>query len=149
MRAVVQRVRNASVQVDGQTTGQIGKGLLVLLGVKRGDGEQEIRYIADKILGLRVFPDERHSMNVSLRDVRGELLVVSQFTLYGDCRRGRRPSFDEAELPHLAEATYAAFVDYLSRKGCPPREGVFGASMLVTLENEGPVTVILDSEKKL
>ncbi len=94
MRAVLQRVRSAAVQVDGQTTGQIGKGLLVLLGVKRGDGEREIRYIADKILGLRVFADERHSMNVSLRDVQGELLVVSQFTLYGDCRRGRRPSFD-------------------------------------------------------
>ena len=149
MRAVVQRVRSASVQVDGQTTGQIGRGLLVLLGVKRGDGEPEIRYIADKILGLRVFPDEQHSMNVSLRDVQGELLVVSQFTLYGDCRRGRRPSFDEAELPHRAEETYAEFVAYLAREGCSPREGVFGASMLVTLENEGPVTIILDSEKKL
>ncbi len=149
MRAVVQRVRCASVQVDGQTTGQIGRGLLVLLGVKRGDGEPEIRYIADKILGLRVFADERHSMNVSLRDVEGELLVVSQFTLYGDCRRGRRPSFDEAEVPSRAKETYAEFVAYLDREGCSPREGVFGASMLVTLENEGPVTIILDSEKKL
>ncbi len=147
MRAVVQRVRCASVQVDGQTTGQIGRGLLVLLGVKRGDGEPEIRYIADKILGLRVFADERHSMNVSLRDVQGELLVVSQFTLYGDCRRGRRPSFDEAEVPSRAEETYAEFVAYLAREGCTPREGVFGASMLVTLENEGPVTIMLDSEK--
>ncbi len=149
MRAVVQRVRSASVQVGGRTTGEIGRGLLVLLGVKRGDGDEEIRYIGDKILGLRVFPDEQHSMNVSLQDVQGELLVVSQFTLYGDCRRGRRPSFDEAELPGPAEATYGAFVTYLARQGCTPREGVFGASMLVTLENEGPVTIILDSEKKL
>ena len=119
------------------------------LGVKRGDGEKEIRYIADKILGLRVFPDEQYPMNVSLKDVRGEVLVVSQFTLYGDCRRGRRPSFDEAELPHRAEEIYSEFVEYLAREGCPPRQGVFGASMLVTLENEGPVTIILDSEKKL
>ncbi len=147
VRAVIQRVRSASVQVDGETTGEIGHGLLVLLGVRRGDGENEIRYVADKILGLRIFPDEKYPMNVSLEDVRGEVLLVSQFTLYGDCRRGRRPSFDAAELPERAGEIYTQFVSYLTRKGCPPREGVFVASMLVTLENEGPVTILLDSEK--
>lgn len=136
------------MQVGGRTTGQIGRGLLILLGIKRGDGEPEIRYIADKILGLRVFADERHLMNVSLSDVQGELLLVSQFTLYGDCRRGRRPSFDQAEEPGRARETYSAFVAYLTRAGHAPREGEFGASMLVALENEGPVTIMLDSEKR-
>lgn len=149
MRAVIQRVRSASVHVDGQKTGEISRGLLVLLGVRRGDGEKEIRYIADKILGLRVFPDEQYPMNVSLQEVDGEILVVSQFTLYGECRRGRRPSFDEAELPPRAQEIYDEFVGYLTRQGRAPREGVFGASMVVTLENQGPVTIILDSEKKL
>jgi D-aminoacyl-tRNA deacylase len=148
MRAVVQRVRAASVEVDGRIAGQIDRGVVVFLGIGRGDGEEAMRYLGEKILDLRIFPDEKHSMNQSLRDVRGEILLVSQFTLYGDCRKGRRPSFDGAESPGRAEEAYREFAKYLSEQGHPPREGVFGASMLVRLENDGPVTILLDSEKE-
>jgi D-tyrosyl-tRNA(Tyr) deacylase len=147
MRVVVQKVRSARVEVDGRSTGEIGSGLLLFLGVRRGDGESEIRYLAEKVLGLRIFADEKHTMNRSIQDLGGEILLVSQFTLYGDCRRGRRPSFDEAEEPTRAEKTYRQFADYLGSRGYPPREGVFGAEMQVHLQNEGPVTLLLDSEK--
>lgn len=148
MRVVVQRVRCARVEVDGKTTGAIGKGLVVLLAIRQGDGEAQVAHLGGKILDLRIFPDERLPMNRSLRDVGGEILLVSQFTLYGDCRRGRRPSFDEAETPARAEALYRQFAGYLAQCGFPPREGVFGASMVVSLENDGPVTLLLDSEKR-
>jgi D-tyrosyl-tRNA(Tyr) deacylase len=148
MRAVVQRVRSASVEVGGRVAGQIDRGLVVFLGIGHGDGEKATRYLGDKILDLRIFPDEEHSMNRSLRDVQGEILLVSQFTLYGDARKGRRPSFAAAATPESAEAVYRDFARYLAEKGCPPREGVFGASMLVRLENDGPVTILLDSEKE-
>lgn len=147
MRVVVQRVRRARVEVDGQPTGEIASGLLLFLGVRRGDGEAEIRYLAEKVLGLRIFPDEKHPMNRSIQEVGGEILLVSQFTLYGDCRRGRRPSFDAAEEPAQAEKTYRQFANYLTSRGYPPKEGVFGATMQVHLQNEGPVTLLLDSEK--
>jgi D-tyrosyl-tRNA(Tyr) deacylase len=147
MRAVVQRVLSARVEVKGRTTGSIGRGLLVLLGICRTDGEDDVSYLAEKILQLRVFPDDRLSMNRSLLDIGGEILLVSQFTLYGDCRRGRRPSFDAAMPPEAAEEIYRSFSAYLAKRGVSPQEGVFGASMVVSLENDGPVTLLLDSEK--
>lgn len=147
MRALIQRVRRASVEVDGKVTGQIDRGLLVFLGVGQGDGAKEVRYLADKILGLRIFPDAAHGMNVSLGDIGGKILLVSQFTLYGDCRRGRRPSFEAAAAPDQACEIYEAFAKYLVDKGFPPEEGIFAASMLVSLENDGPVTIFLDSDE--
>ncbi len=132
----------------GRTTGSIGPGLVVFLGVRRGDGDAEIEYMAEKLLGLRIFPDENHAMNRSIRECGGGILLVSQFTLYGDCRRGRRPSFDEAEVPERAQEVYRRFAEKLTSLGFKPEEGVFGASMVVELENDGPVTILLDSEKK-
>jgi len=147
LRAVVQRVRRASVLVDGRVTGAIEDGLVVFLGVRRGDGESEVRYMAEKILDLRVFPDEKHPINRSLRDRGGEILLISQFTLYGDARKGRRPSFDEAEAPELAQSLYGDFAGYLESQGFPPQQGVFRAPMIVSVENDGPVTILLDSER--
>ncbi len=148
MRAVLQRVREAAVAVDGRETGRIGRGLLVLLGIGREDGEEAIAYLAEKIVGLRVFEDDVSAMNRSIADVGGAILLVSQFTLYGDCRRGRRPSFDQAAAPAAAEALYRSFAARLKDRGFPPQEGVFGAMMQVSLVNDGPVTVLLDSERK-
>ncbi len=148
MRAVLQRVRRASVEVDGRVTGTIGKGLVVLLGVGRGDGDPQVRYVAEKTLDLRIFPDEKHSMNRSLRDVQGEILLVSQFTLYGDTRKGRRPGFDAAEEPARAREVYQRFAVHLADAGFRPQEGVFGEMMLVSIENDGPVTLLIDSEKE-
>jgi D-tyrosyl-tRNA(Tyr) deacylase len=147
LRAVVQRVRGACVEVGGRVTGRIGPGLVLLLGIRKGDGDAEIRYLAEKVLDLRIFPDEKHSMNRSIREAGGEMLLVSQFTLYGDARKGRRPSFDEAEEPARARAVYTDFATYLKSRGHEPREGVFGEHMLLTLENDGPVTILLDSER--
>jgi len=147
LRAVVQRVRQAHVEVEGCVTGRIGKGLAVLVGIRRGDGDEEIEYLGDKILDLRIFPDEKYPINRSLRDAGGEILLISQFTLYGDCRKGRRPSFDEAETPERAQEVYRRFVEHLSGRGFRPQEGIFGAMMIVSLENDGPVTILLDSEK--
>lgn len=162
VRAVVQRVRRASVAVEEEApppegggnaarrrvAGTIGPGLVVFLGIRRGDGDAEVDYMAEKVVGLRILPDEKHSMNRSIRDCGGGILLVSQFTLYGDCRRGRRPSFDEAEAPERAEHVYRSFVERLTALGFRPQEGVFGASMVVELENDGPVTILLDSEKR-
>src|SRR5262249_21136326 len=144
MRAVVQRVSTAFVEVEGRVTGEIRKGVVVFLAIRKGDGETEIHYLAEKILDLRIFPDEKQAMNRSVREAGGEILLVSQFTLYGDCRRGRRPSFDEAEGSERAAQVYQEFGRYLSSLGCPPKEGVFGASMRVHVENDGPVTMLLD-----
>ncbi len=147
MRAVIQRVATASVDVDGITVGRIGQGYLVLLGVARGDGEQDAAWLADKLLELRAFEDEDGKMNLSVRDVRGGILVVSQFTLLGDCRTGRRPSFTEAAESGEAERLYLRFTNHLAQSGLEVATGVFRAMMKVALVNDGPVTLLLDSRK--
>lgn len=145
MRAVVQRVKSASVIVDGSITGEIGKGLLILAAVHRDDDETQLRWIADKILKLRVFNDENGKMNRSVTDEKGGLLVVSQFTLYGDTRKGTRPSYIESAPPEKAEGMYNDLVRYLrDNSDLNIQEGVFGAMMEVSLVNDGPVTIILD-----
>ena len=149
MRAVVQRVKNASVRIDGEICGQINQGLLVFLGVSKEDTELDITYISDKITGLRIFEDENEKMNNSIMDINGEILVISQFTLYGDCRKGRRPSFDGAMRPPEAEEMYEKFVEYIKKSGLKTETGRFGADMKVELLNDGPVTIILDSSKIL
>jgi len=146
MRAVLQRVSRARVVVDGTVVGEIGRGLLVLLGVATGDTEEQARWLADKVVGLRLFADADGKMNLALPDVGGAVLVVSQFTLYGDCRKGRRPSFIEAAPPAVAVPLYAAFVDAIRARGVPTATGRFGAMMRVELANEGPVTLIVDSK---
>lgn len=147
MRAVVQRVKSAEVYVDQRLTGKIGKGLLVFIGVGRGDGDEEIAYMASKLPELRIFEDDNGKFNLSLRETGGELLVVSQFTLYGDCRKGRRPSFVEAEEPGTAKAIYEKLVEELRRRGIPVATGEFQSKMEVHLVNDGPVTLLLDSSK--
>jgi D-tyrosyl-tRNA(Tyr) deacylase len=147
MRALLQRVSQASVTVDGQIVGQIGQGLLVLLGIGRGDSEQEVKLLADKIVQLRIFGDEEGKMNRSLLDIHGEILVVSQFTLYADMRRGRRPSFINAASPSLAIPLYERFKETLAGYGLPVASGIFGAVMSIELRNEGPVTIMLDSDE--
>jgi D-tyrosyl-tRNA(Tyr) deacylase len=145
MKAVIQRVSRASVTVDGMVTGAIGRGLLILLGVGKSDTRQSAEYLADKITSLRIFPDQNGKMNCSLLDTGGSLLVVSQFTLYGDCRKGRRPSFDAAAPPEQARALYEYFVSRLRAMGVPVETGVFQAHMDVELLNDGPVTLLLES----
>ena len=145
MRAVVQRVSEASVTVDGRTVGAIGRGFLVLLGVTHVDGEAEAVWLARKIAGLRIFEDEAGKFNRSLADVDGAVLVVSQFTLYGDTRKGRRPSFTEAARPEHAEPLCDLFVDLLRAEGVAVETGIFGAMMAVHLVNVGPVTLLLDT----
>ena len=147
MRAVVQRVSEAAVTVAGETTGVIPKGLMVLLGVGKSDTEVDAVYLADKIVGLRIFHDEAGKMNCSLKDVGGSLLVISQFTLYGDCRKGRRPGFDQAAPPGEAKALYEYFLSLCREKELTVAAGEFQAEMLVALENDGPVTILLDSRK--
>jgi D-tyrosyl-tRNA(Tyr) deacylase len=147
MRAVVQRVSEAAVRVEGTTVGRIGRGVVVLLGVGRGDADGDADYLAEKVLHLRIFPDEAGQMNLSLVDVGGGLLAVSQFTLYGDCRKGRRPGYSEAAPPEEARALYERFVSQLRASGLEVAEGVFRAMMDVSLVNEGPVTLLLDSRK--
>jgi D-tyrosyl-tRNA(Tyr) deacylase len=145
MRAVVQRVRSSRVVVSDKVVGEIGRGLLVLLGIRTGDTIDHARWLADKIIGLRIFEDEQGKMNVSVADAGGSVLVVSQFTLYGDCSKGRRPSFIDAARPEVAEPLYEAFADAVRLQGVPVATGEFGAMMQVDLVNDGPVTVILDS----
>ena len=147
MRAVVQRVSRASVAVGGEVVGEIGSGLLVLLGVSAGDIEADADYLAAKIAGLRIFEDENRKMNRSVADVGGAMLAVSQFTLYGDVRRGKRPSFDDAARPERARELYEYFVALIRRLGLRCETGQFQAMMSVSLVNEGPVTVLLDSSK--
>lgn len=145
MKAVLQRVKRASVIVDGQIVGQIGNGILLLLGVEQGDSEADARQLADKTVDLRIFDDAQGKMNLSLSDVQGSLLVVSQFTLLGDCRKGRRPSFIAAAPPELAEKLYETFIAAAGIRGIPVACGRFRAMMDVELINDGPVTLILDS----
>lgn len=147
MRAVVQRVTGASVAVAGQVRGQVGRGYLVLVGVEAGDAEKDALYIADKVAGLRVFEDAAGKMNLALSDVGGEILAVSQFTLLGDARGGRRPSFIAAARPAEADALYERTVALWRARGIRVETGVFGADMAVSLVNDGPVTILLDSRK--
>ena len=146
MRAVLTRVNSASVTIDGEVVGSIGKGFLILLGVGPEDTEEHCRYLAQKALGLRVFEDENGKMNLGLDAVGGQVLVVSQFTLYGNCRKGRRPSFTEAAGPELGNALYEKFLAICAELGYPPQHGQFGADMQVASVNDGPVTLILDTE---
>ncbi|MFP4649982.1 MAG: D-aminoacyl-tRNA deacylase [Desulfobacterales bacterium] len=145
MIAVIQRVKNASVDADGSTVGSIGPGLLVLLGVAEPDSEADINYVADKVANLRIFPDDAGKMNLSVLDTGGSVLVVSQFTLLGDCRKGRRPSFVAAAGPEKAESFYLRFVEKVREKGVSAETGQFQAMMDVSLVNQGPVTLIIES----
>jgi len=147
MRAVVQRVTRAQVTVGDEVVGKIGPGLLVLLGVAKSDTQADADYLASKILGLRIFDDENGKMNLSLAETRGSVLAVSQFTLYGDARKGRRPSFDEAAPPHLANELYQHFVGKIRESGFTCQTGRFQAMMKVELVNDGPVTILLDSPR--
>ncbi|HVP80235.1 MAG TPA: D-aminoacyl-tRNA deacylase [Thermodesulfobacteriota bacterium] len=147
MRAVIQRVKSAQVSVDSRVSGKIGKGLLVLLGVGKGDGESDLSFLTSKIPELRIFEDASGKFNLSLREIDGEILVVSQFTLYGDCRRGRRPSFTDAEEPAAAKHLYEQFISTLRGQGLSVETGEFQAKMEVHLVNDGPVTLLLDSRQ--
>lgn len=146
MRAVIQRVTESSVKVDGRPVGAIGRGLMVLLGVSRGDTQKEADYLAEKIVNLRIFEDPDGRMNRSLLETGGEMLVVSQFTLLGDCRKGRRPSFVGAAPPEAANTLYEYFVEITRKRGITVRTGEFGAMMAVSLVNDGPVTLIVESK---
>ncbi len=144
MRALVQRVSQAAVEVDGETVGAIGRGLVILLGVTHGDSEMEAGWLANKVAGLRIFEDQQGLMNASLADVGGELLIVSQFTLYGDARKGRRPSFTDAARPEQAEPLVDYFAEQLRGMGFRVETGIFGAHMQVHIHNDGPVTLMLE-----
>lgn len=148
MRAIIQRVLQASVAVADRNVAAIGQGLMVLLGVAQGDTSQEAAYLADKTAGLRIFADDDGKMNCSVEDIQGSILVVSQFTLLGDCRKGRRPGFTDAAPPELADALYQDFVNALRSRGLAVATGVFRADMQVSLVNDGPVTIMLDSRKQ-
>ena len=147
MRAVLTRVKSASVTIDGEMVGRIGQGFLILLGVGPRDTEKECRYLAEKALGLRIFEDENGKMNLGLEAVQGEVMVVSQFTLYGNCRKGRRPSFTEAADPQLGNELYEKFLSICAELGYPPQHGRFGADMKVESINDGPITLILDTDQ--
>lgn len=146
MKAIVQRVSSASVSVAGEVLGQIGPGLLILLGIGAEDQDSDLDWMVDKVLHLRCFEDDQGKMNLSVLDTQGEILCISQFTLYGDCRRGNRPSFDKAANPSLALGFYEKFIDKIGKKGVIIKAGRFGAKMTIPSVNEGPVTLILDSQ---
>ncbi|KGX84361.1 D-aminoacyl-tRNA deacylase [Pontibacillus marinus] len=148
MKAVIQRGRNASVTVEGETTGSIDEGLVVLLGVTHDDTEEDAKYLAEKITNLRIFEDDQGKMNLSLKDQEGQMLSISQFTLYGDCRKGRRPSFQNAAKPAPANELYEIFNGYVRDQGVPVETGAFGEMMDVQLTNVGPVTLILESKDR-
>lgn len=147
MRAVVQRVTYSSVKVDGEIVGEINKGFNVLLGISKEDTEEDMKYIKDKIINLRVFNDENDKMNLSLLDVKGELLLISQFTLYGDARKGRRPNFMNALGGDEARKLYEKFIEMMKDTGLKVQTGIFGADMKVDIKNDGPVTILLDSSR--
>ncbi|MBS5986231.1 D-tyrosyl-tRNA(Tyr) deacylase [Clostridium paraputrificum] len=148
MRAVVQRVKKSRVIVEGRLVGEINKGFNVLLGISKEDTIEDLKYIKDKIINLRVFEDENDKMNLSLLDIKGDILAISQFTLYGDCRKGRRPNFMNAMGGDEAKALYEEFVKMLKESGLKVETGEFGAHMNVEIENDGPVTILLDSKKE-
>ena len=145
MRAVLQRVLSASVDINGECVGEIKKGILLLLGIAAGDTENECDYLANKAVNLRIFEDENGKMNKSLCDILGEMLIISQFTLYADCKKGRRPSFVSAAQPELAVPMYERFIENVRVQGVKVQTGRFGADMLISLKNDGPVTIILDT----
>lgn len=145
MKAVIQRVSHAQVEVDQQIVGRIDRGLVVLLGVQEGDSERDLAFLVDKTIGLRIFPDANDKMNLSVCDVGGSLLIVSQFTLLGDCRKGKRPSFVQAAAPEIAKQMYEQFVAKVRQQGLVVETGIFQADMQVSLCNSGPVTIVLDS----
>lgn len=147
MRAVVQRVTKASVSVDNQIVGKISSGIVVLLGVGKDDTLEDAKYLAEKIVNLRIFEDGDGKMNLSLLDVKGEALIISQFTLYGDCRRGRRPSYSDSASPDIANELYEKFVELVKGYNVHVETGIFAAHMLVEIHNDGPVTLLLDSKK--
>ncbi|NFG23604.1 D-tyrosyl-tRNA(Tyr) deacylase [Clostridium botulinum] len=147
MRAVVQRVTSSSVKVEDNIVGAIGKGLNVLIGISKSDTLEDLKYIRDKVINLRIFQDEKEKMNLSLLDIKGELLVISQFTLYGDCRKGRRPNFMDAKGGEEAKELYEEFLSLLKESNLKVETGEFGADMKVEINNDGPVTIILDSSK--
>lgn len=147
MKAVVQRVKSARVSVNGETKGEIGQGLLVFLGIGRDDSPQDADYLATKISGLRIFSEPSGKFDLSVGDVKGRVLVVSQFTLYGDCRKGRRPSFSDAAPPEVAQKLYDYFIERIVHQGLPVESGTFQAMMEVHLINDGPVTILLDSQR--
>jgi len=147
MRFVCQRVLNAKVEVGGQSVGRIEKGLLVYLSVGKDDTAKDAQFIAEKLVNLRIFPDDAGKMNLSILDVGGKILLISNFTLHGDCRKGRRPGFDAAAPPRLAEQLYEKVADLIAQQGVPVEKGVFGEYMLVTSINDGPVTFLLDSSR--
>lgn len=146
MRVLLQRVKQAAVRVDGEVVGAIGHGFVALVGVGRGDGEAQARWLAQKVAGLRVFEDDEGKFNLSIRDVGGSVLVVSQFTLYADASKGRRPAFVDAAPPEVAEPLVERFAAFLREEGLPVAMGVFGARMLVEIHNDGPVTIWLERE---
>ncbi len=147
MRAVIQRVNRASVRIDGSTTEKISHGLVVLLGIHGDDTTRNLQWMADKIVNLRIFEDDEGKMNRSLADINAEMLIVSQFTLYGDCRKGRRPGYSSAAPPEIAEPIYDRFIEEIKSRGIKTATGTFRAMMEVELVNHGPVTLLLDSEK--
>ena len=148
MKAVIQRVSDARVSVDGRVVSRIGRGFLILLGIHGDDSDQDLQYLVGKVSGLRVFEDDEGKMNLALADVGGEVLLVSQFTLYADCRRGRRPGFSDAARPEIAEPIYLKAKELLEGKGIKVETGIFGAHMIVSLDNDGPVTILLDSSDR-
>lgn len=147
MKIVLQRVKEASVEVQGKEVGKIGRGVCLLVGIEKGDSEEDAQYLADKIVELRIFPDKEGKMNLSLKEIEGEMLAISQFTLAGSIRKGRRPSFDKAELPKKAESLFNTFIEFIKLKDINVRTGRFGALMDVYLINDGPVTFIVQSRK--
>ncbi|OPZ79461.1 MAG: D-tyrosyl-tRNA(Tyr) deacylase [Alphaproteobacteria bacterium ADurb.Bin438] len=148
MKALIQRVKNASVTIDGKVNGQINQGLCVLLGVGPKDSEKDIDWLSEKLINLRIFEDENGKMNLSLRDIDGQMLIISQFTLYGDCSRGRRPSFVYSAPPDMANELYEKFVAKIRSLGIIAETGIFGADMQVSILNDGPVTFMIESELK-
>ena len=148
MRVIVQRVQSSRVEIDGEVSGEIGQGLMVLLGITEGDGQEQCDFLADKLVHLRIFTDEQEKMNLSLQDINGEMLIVSQFTLYGDCKKGRRPSFVAAARPETAVPLYEYFIDAVKRQGVKKvATGQFGADMQVYIQHDGPVTLMLDTDE--
>jgi D-tyrosyl-tRNA(Tyr) deacylase len=148
MRAVIQRVSRASVKIDGAIHGEISHGMLVLLGIRGSDAISDLQWLAEKVVHLRIFEDQQGKMNKSLADIDGEMLIISQFTLYGDCRKGRRPGFSSAASPEIAEPLYRRFIEEVKNRQIKVATGIFQASMEVELVNDGPVTLLLDSEKQ-